>query len=64
MAIEEVTVRRIVCDGCRKPIYIEGSDIPTGYSGTVTDPENRSTTLNWFACRDRCIRNAVVNVLI
>lgn len=63
METQEVTILRVNCDGCSKPHYVNRGENPPGFIGTVIDPDDSASSFNWFACRDRCIRNAVVNVL-
>lgn len=61
-----VTLDEYTCDGCGRTKYLNGAvDGPAvGYHGDVshiTGAGGHGAT--WYACRERCIRTAVVNAL-
>ena len=65
MATENMEVQVTTCDGCGKRIVnVDNGDPVLGYHGAVMHHYAMGGNgAEWFACRDRCIKNAVVNSL-
>lgn len=62
--IQSLTV--IVCDGCERPIPTDSNkEVPKGFYGKVEEihPDGNSGEKDFFAHSDRCIKNAIMNVL-
>jgi len=63
MATEKVELNVTTCDGCGKRSFVDPDEV-LGYHGHVFHHyEAGGNSAEWFACRDRCIKNAVVNAL-
>jgi len=68
MATEKVELSVTTCDGCGKRIVqdpdLDDHDPVLGYHGHVFHHYKMGgNSAEWFACRDRCVKNAVVNSL-
>lgn len=65
MSVEKRTMVVQTCDGCgREQVYAEDGNTPEGTYGTVwqVTSSGGSGLVQWYACRDRCVRNAVLKV--
>lgn len=62
MKISEATISAWECDGCGRVIWTEPENgLPYGWSGTVEVVNlNGANGGRWFACREQCIKKAVL----
>lgn len=61
--IQNLTV--LICDGCGRAIPTKNNEVPKGFYGKVEEihPDGNSGEKDFFAHTDRCIKNAILNVL-
>ena len=60
--LREITAAEYTCDGCGKVFLIErDAELPHGFHGNVTRISSwGGSGGDWFACTERCIRQAVL----